>query len=280
MKLTIKKLSLSFLLTLFAGFSFAQALMPQPSSGQTVIQDLGLGKITLNYSRPDAKGREIFGALVPYGEVWRTGANSATSITFTDEVSFAGKQVPAGTYSLFTIPNQNEWTVILNKTAQQWGAYSYKAEEDVVRVNVKVENANTKIETFTIQFANVSPGQLDLDIAWDKTKVSVPITVDYDAKVMANIEKAMAGDKKPYFAAAQYYYTNNKDINQALKWVNEADKSGGKAPWIKLWKAKIQLKAGDKKGAKVSATEGLAIAKEINNPEYIKLNQAFLEEIK
>lgn len=280
MRSGFKTLSLSFILTLFTAFSFAQALTPQPSSGQTIIQDFGLGKVTLTYSRPDAKGRDIFGGLVPYGQVWRTGANSATTVTFTDEVNFAGKQIAAGTYGLFTIPNQNEWTIILNKTSEQWGAYTYKAEDDVIRVNIQAAKTATKIETFTIQFSNVMPGKLDLDIVWDKTKITVPITVDYDAKVMANIAKAMTGEKKPYFAAAQYYYSNNKDLKQALVWMNEAEKTGGKAPWLKLWKAKIQLKMGDKKSAKISATEGLAIAKEINNPEYVKLNQSLLDELK
>ncbi len=280
MKLISKRLSLSFLLTLFASFSFAQALTPQPSSGQTLIQDFGLGKVTLNYSRPVVKDRVIFGGLVPYNEIWRTGANSATTITFTDEVNFAGQKVTAGEYALFTIPGETEWTVVLNKAAKQWGSYNHKDEDDVLRVKVKANKTDSKVETFTIQFNNVTPGSMDLNIAWDNTQVNVPLTVDYDAKVMANIEKAMQGDKKPYFTAAQYYFSNDKDLKQALAWVTEADKAGGKAPWIKLWKARIQLKAGDKKGAKVSATEGLAIAKEINNPEYVKLNQAFLDGLK
>lgn len=280
MKLNFKTLSLSFLLTLFAGYSFSQALTPQPSSGQTVIQDFGLGKVTLEYSRPVAKGREIFGGLVPYNEIWRTGANSATTLTFTDEVTFGGQKVAAGTYALFTIPGKDEWTVVLNSAAKQWGAYNHKDADDVVRVKVKSAKTPAKVETFTIQFTNVTPGTMDLNIAWDNTQVNVPLTVDYDTRVMVNIEKAMAGEKKPYFAASQYYFSNNKDLQQALTWVSEAEKADGKAPWIKLWKARMQLKAGDKKGAKVSATEGLAIAKEINNAEYIKLNQAFLDELK
>jgi hypothetical protein len=280
MKSGFKTLSLSFLFTLFAAFTYAQALTPQPSSGQTLIQDFGLGKVTINYSRPNAKERAIFGGLVPYNEIWRTGANSATTITFTDEVNFGGQKIAAGEYALFTIPSENEWTVVLNKAAKQWGAYTHKNEDDVLQVKVKPFKTATKVETFTIQFNNVMPGTMDLNIAWDNTQVSVPLSVDYDARVMANIEKAMAGEKKPYFAAAQYYFSNNKDLKQALVWVNEAEKADTKAPWIKLAKAKIQLKMGDKKGAKVSATEGLAIAKEIKNAEYIKLNQAFLDELK
>lgn len=280
MRLTVKRLSLSFLLTLFASLSFAQALAPQPSSGQTIIQDFGLGKVTLNYSRPAVNDRVIFGDLVPYNEIWRTGANSATTITFTDDVNFGGQNIMAGKYALFTIPGEKEWTVVLNKAADQWGAYNHKKEDDIAQFKVKSLKTPTKVETFTIQFNNVKPGSMDLNIAWDNTQINVPLTVDYDEKVMANIQKAMAGDKKPYFAAAQYYYSNNKDLKQALAWVNEADKGNTKAPWIKLWKARIQLKSGDKKGAKATATEGIAIAKEINNSEYVKLNQNFLNDLK
>ena len=280
MKSILKTFLVGSAICLSANFVQAQALMPQPSSGQTIIQDFGLGKITLNYSRPNVKDRAIFGDLVPYNQVWRTGANGATSITFTDDVSFGGKPVKAGTYAIFSIPTQSEWTVILSKNAQQWGSYTYNQADDVARVTVKPTALAQKVESFTMAFANVSAGALDLVLSWDKTQVSVPLSVDFDAKVMANIEKAMAGDKKPYFQAEQYYYTNNKDIKQALAWVNEADKTSDKAPWVKLWKARIQLKAGDKKGAKQSATEGLSIAKELNNGEYVKLNQEFLNGLK
>lgn len=277
MKSLLKASYLTLAAVLLASFTYAQALMPQPSSGQTIIQDFGLGKVTLTYSRPDAKGRKVFGGLVPYNEVWRTGANNATSITFTDDVMLAGNKVPAGTYGLFTIPTPNQWTIILNKTAQQWGAYNYKQEDDVLRVTVKPNKTATSTGTFSLQFANVTPNKMDLNLTWENTEVNIPLTVDFDVKVMANIQKAMAGEKKPYFAAAQYYYNNGKDLNQALAWVLEAEKTDAKAPWYKLWKAKIQLKLGDKKAAITSATEGINLAKQANNSEYIKLNQEILD---
>lgn len=280
MRSGFKTLTLSFLLTFFATFSFAQALTPQPSSGQTLIQDFGLGKVTLNYSRPVVNGRVIFGGLVPYNQIWRTGANNATTLTFTDEVTFGGQKIAAGEYALFTIPGETEWTVVLNKAAKQWGAYSHKSEDDVASIKVKSTKTPLKVETFTIQFNNVTPGAMDLYIAWDNTQVNVPLTVAYDARVMANIEKAMAGNNKPYFAAAQYYFSNNKDAKQALNWIIEADKDNKNAPYIKLWKAKIQLKNGDPKSAKISATEGLNMAKDANNQEYVKLNQEFLDSLK
>ena len=254
--------------------------MPQPSSGQTIVQDFGLGKITVNYSRPNTKGRKVFGELEPYGSVWRTGANNATVITFSEDVTLEGKLVPAGEYALFTIPGKNEWTIILNKTTKQWGAYEYKEAEDFLRVTVKAASLKEKVETFTVEFANVYPTTAQLMLSWDKTAVAVSMTTDIDTKVMASIDEAMKGDKKPYFQAAQYYYENGKDLNKALTWMNAADVSNSKAPWIKLWKGRVQLKMGDKKGAAETAEAGIKIATEIKNPEYIRLNTALLAEAK
>jgi len=258
----------------------AQGLIPNPSSGQTIIQDFGLGKVTLNYFRPNVKGRKIFGGLESYGAVWRTGANNATTIQFTDEVSIAGNKVPAGKYALFTIPEINSWTIILNKTADQWGAYDYKKEDDLLRFTVKPMSVKQTTETFTMQFSNVTPGSMNLNLMWANVAISIPMMVDYDPKVMANIDKAMMDEKKPYFAAAQYYYLNDKDLNKALSWVNEAEKTDMKAPWYKLWKSRIQLKMGDKKAAIETAKLGVEAAKEAKNDEYVKLNQDVLNSIK
>jgi len=279
---TVFKTALILMLGLtFNGQLNAQGIkIPQPSSGQTLIQDFGLGKITVNYSRPNAKGRKVFGDLEPYGSVWRTGANNATTISFTEEVTLEGKTVPAGEYALFTIPGKNEWTIILNKSTKQWGAYEYKASEDFLRVKVKPTVLKDKVETFTIEFAEVLPTTAKLLLSWDNTSVAVNLATDIDAKVMASIDEAMKGDKKPYMQAAQYYFSNGKDINKAMEWINAADTPDGKAPWIKLWKGRIQLKMGDKAGAAKSATEGIKIATEIKNPEYIRLNTALLAETK
>ncbi len=281
----MKKIKRLFVFTIcvmcFATQINAQGLkMPQPSSTQTLIQDFGLGKITLTYSRPSVRGRVIFGGLEPYGKVWRTGANSATIIKLSDEIEINGKAIPAGEYGLFTIPGKTEWTVILSKGSQQWGAYTYKEADDLVRFNVKPVTLKDKVETFTIQFANVYQTSAQLQLMWENTLVSLDLTTDIDSKVMANIEEAMKGEKKPYFQAATYYYTNNKDLGKALEWVNAAEAADQKAPWIKLWKARIQLKSGDKKGAIATAESGLKLATEIKNEEYIRLHIAFLAEAK
>lgn len=281
MRLTIKPMLLLFVaLGLCSQLNAQGVKLPQASSGQTIIQDFGLGKITLTYSRPNTKGRKIFGALEPYGTVWRTGANSATTIKFTDDVKIEGQAIPAGEYGLFTIPGKTEWTFILNKTSKQWGAYEYKAADDILRIKVKPMNMKDKMETFTMQFANVTPTAAQLHIMWENTALAINITTSIDDKVMANIAEAMKGDKKPYMPAALYYYDNGKDLATALGWMNEAEKADPKAPWVKLWKGRIQLKMGDKAGAQASAQAGLASATEMKNDEYVRLNTQLLAEAK
>lgn len=258
----------------------AQLKLPPASSSQTITQGLGIGSVTLKYSRPNINGRDVFGKLVPYDEVWRTGANGVPVLTLDRAVTIAGKTVEPGTYGLLTIPGKTKWTVILSKNSEQWGAYTYKAEEDLLRFDVKPERLSSAAETFTISFSDVHPQRARLNIAWDRTQVGFDLVVDQDAEIMASIDEAMNGDRKPYFQAAQYYYKNDKDIQQALAWVNEADKSPNPAPYVKYWKALIQLKAGDKEGAVATATQGVEIAKQQNNEEYVKLNGQVIADAK
>jgi hypothetical protein len=262
--------------------SYAQVpRIPEASSTQTIIQDFGLGKVTVTYSRPNVKDRKIFGGIIPYGEVWRTGANAATTITFTEKVIIDGNPVPAGTYSLFSIPERNEWTIILNKTVKQWGAYSYKQADDFLRFKIKPIRVSEKRETFTMAFANSNTKSTDLYLVWDRTAAAIHMETDDDAKITANIDELMKGDRKPYyFNAIQYYYENNKDVNKALGWVAEAEKIDPKGPWYKLWESRLLLRKGDKAGAIAAAEAGLQLAKESNDDEYTRLNQEALNQAK
>jgi len=281
MKSSIKFiLSLLVLATLGENLQAQGLKMPQPSTSQTITQEFGLGKISVSYSRPSTKGRKIFGALELFDKVWRTGANSATVVSFSEAVKIEGKDLAAGEYALFTIPGKTEWTIIFNKGTKEWGSYTYNEANDVLRVKVKPTTLKDKVETFTIQFANISDTAADLQLSWENTLVNVKLTTAVDERVMANIAEAMKGEKKPYFQAAQYYYTNGKDLKTALEWMNEADKQMTDAPWAKLWKAKIQLKMGDKAGAAKTAKEGLEIATRIKNEEYIRLNAQLIEDTK
>lgn len=250
--------------------------IPEASSTQTIIQDFGLGKITLTYSRPNVKDRKIFGGIQPYGEVWRTGANWATTINFSEEVIVEGNKVPAGTYSLFTIPGEKEWTVILNKTVKQWGAYDYNQEDDLLRFKVAPIALKEKRETFTVAFANVSTKNADLYLLWDYTAIAIKMQTNDNAQILVNIDELMKAPKKPYFNAIQYYYENDQDLNKALKWVYEAQKSEPKAPWFKLWEARVLLKQGKKAQAIKAAKQGIALAKSSNDDEYVRLNEGVL----
>jgi hypothetical protein len=262
------------------GLTAQELKMPQASTAQTITQAFGLGSITINYSRPNTKGRKIFGGLEPYGSVWRTGANSATTITTTEAIQLEGKDLPAGTYGIFTIPGANEWTIIINKGAKQWGAYEYKAEEDLFRIAIKPIKLKDKIETFSIQLADVYPTKAKLQLMWENTAININLTTDIDSKIMAGIDEAMKGEKKPYFAAAQYYFENGKDLSKALEWASAAEASDPKAPYYKLWKGRIQLKMGDKKAASITASEGIKVAEESKNAEYVRLNSELLAETK
>ena len=217
------------------------------------------------------KGRKVFDGMEPYGIVWRTGANSATIIKLTDTVQMAGHQVVPGEYALFSIPGKDEWTIILNKTTKQWGAYSYDSTKDVMRFKVKTAKLDKPLETFTIQFANVVPEHAELHLMWERTDIAIPLQADVDARVMANIDEAMKKERKPYYLSAIYYYNHNKDMNKALEWITEADKANPNAYNMKYWKARIQLKKGDKAAAVASANEGLKLAKAEPNAEYIRL---------
>lgn len=260
----------------------AQSLKtPAPSTAQTVKQAFGLGDITLDYSRPSAKGRVIFGDVVPFGKMWRTGANAATKITFSDDVKVEGKDVKAGTYAIYTIPNKESWEVILYSDLTMGGNTSnYKAENEVLRVVVKPTALTKSVETFTINLSDVTATSTTLEFIWEKTSVPVKITTEIDSKVMKNIETTMAVDARPYFQAANYYYENNKDLNQALIWVNQAVEQNPKAFWITMLKARIELKLNDKKAAIATAEKTVALATEAKNDDYVKMANDLIAEAK
>jgi hypothetical protein len=254
--------------------------IPQPSTTQRIDQEFGLGSITITYSRPNTKGRDIFGKMEPYGLVWRTGANNATKLKISDSITIEGHPLPPGEYGLFTIPGASDWTIILNSVANQWGAYAYDSTKDVLRFKVPTAKLDRKLETLTFQFADMNVEHGDLQIMWDRTLVSIKLETDADARIMANIDKAMQGARKPYYFAAIYYYNHNKDMRTALAWMQEQDKAQPNQYNIKYWIARIQLKMGDKAGATTTATEGLRLANAEPSPEYIRMNKEVLADAK
>lgn len=272
------------LVALIAGsFSLANAQQlrtPAPSPAQTIKQDFGLSNIELSYSRPGIRDRKIFGDLVPYGKVWRTGANNATTLTFGDEVIIGGKTVPAGKYGLLTIPGADEWTMIISKQTDVSSPAAYKESEDVVRVKAKPAKVGMKAETFTMQFANVQAESVDLHIRWDDLLVSLPITANVEEKVMAQINNLMNKDNRPYFGAAMYYIEKGKDMNQALAWLDKAIEQNPNAFWIHHQRANTLAKLGKKAEAKVAANKSMELAKTAKNDDYVRLNEKLLAELK
>ena len=264
-----------------ASFSaHAQALKtPAPSPTQTIKQDFGLSSVELVYSRPGIKGRKIFGDLVPFGKVWRTGANSATRLRFNDDVMVGGQALKAGEYALYTIPGEAEWDIIINKGSANWGT-DYKQEDDVLRVKAKPMKMNESVESFTMHFAAVKPSSMELHIMWDKTAVAVPITTEIDKKVMAQIDNLMNKDSRPYFNAAMYYLESGKDLNQAVAWFDKAAEQNPKAYWVFHQKANALAKLGKKAEAALTATKSMELAKQEKNDDYVKLNEKLLASLK
>ncbi|MFN2437931.1 MAG: DUF2911 domain-containing protein [Chitinophagaceae bacterium] len=277
----LKKIIFGFAIAFSAFGSDAQTIRtPQPSTTQTIKQDFGLGTIELSYSRPNMRGRKIYGDLVPFGNVWRTGANNATTIAFTDEVMIGGKKIPAGKYGLLTIPGKDNWTVIVTKQTDVTSPVDYKQESDVVRVNIKPTSLPNSFETFSMQFHNVKPTSTELTIVWDNTLVTVPITTDVETKVMAQINNAMNKDNRPYFTAAMYYMDNGKDLNQAVTWFDKAIEQNPKAFWVHHQRANALAKLGKKDDAKMAANKSMELAKEAKNDDYVKLNEKLLADLK
>ncbi|MCU1231858.1 MAG: hypothetical protein JWO97_4742, partial [Acidobacteria bacterium] len=261
----MKRLTLAALL-LTAALPLAaqqpQLRTPRPSQKQIVTQTVGVTDITINYSRPGVKGRAIWGALVPYDKVWRTGANEATSIAFSDDVTINGQALPKGTYSLHTIPSKDEWTIIFNKVAEQWGSYSYDEKADALRVKVKPEKSEFR-EWLTFEFPQLSVDQTTVAIRWEN--VSVPFTVNTDTvnKTLGNIKKAMANSKGdawrlPYLAA-QTVFDAGATNPDATQWIDDSIKANENIN--NLWlKARMQAKAGNVAEARKTGAAAFAKA--------------------
>ncbi len=272
-------LSLAIAAALCSTSQAQQLKTPPPSTPQYVKQDFGLSNIELSYSRPGVKGRKIFGDLVPFGKVWRTGANQATTLTFADAVTIGGTTIPAGKYGLLTIPGADEWTVIITHQTDVTNPAAYKADQDIVQVKVRPRNLPFSVETFTILFADVTSNSCNLQILWENTFIQFPITTDVDTKVMAQIDNAMNKDNHPYFAAAFYYLENGKDLNKALEWFDKAiamDPNGTNSFPLYYQKARCLAKMGRKQEAITSAKKSIELAQQAPNADYVALNQKLI----
>jgi len=249
---------------------------PAPSTPQYVKQDFGLSSIELSYSRPGIKGRKIFGDLVPFDKVWRTGANQATTLTFGDPVTIGGTKIPAGKYGLLSIPGADEWTLIITRQLDVTSPTAYKPDQDIVRVKVSPHQLPFSVETFTILFSDVTSNSCNLQILWDNVIVMLPVTTDVDTKIMTQINEAMNKDTHPYYTAAFYYLENGKDLNKALEWFDKALAQDPTAFFVAYQKARCQAKMGKKQDAIATAKKGIELAKQANNPDYVALNEKLI----
>jgi hypothetical protein len=260
-----------------------QIQMPQASPTAKLSQRIGLTDVSIEYSRPSMKGRKIFGELVPYGDVWRTGANAATLITISTPAKFEGNEVPAGTYALYSIPGKTEWTIILSSNTKLWGAVGYNASDDVVRFKVKPGKTSQKYETMEINFVDMTDTGANLSIKWETSRVKFRIETEVDSIVMAEIKTLVIDQESNnpglYYQAANYYFTNNKDLNQAYEWIQRSVAEDPKY-WTMHLKAKIELALGKKKEALDSAAKSRDMAREAKNPDYVGLNERLIKSIK
>ncbi len=270
------------LLLLFGAFTIqAQIKTPQPSPSSSVHQTIGLSEVSVDYSRPAMRGRVIFGDLVPYGKLWRTGANMRTKFTTDSDLKIDGKELKKGTYAILSIPNKDAWDLIFYTEYQAGGAPAELDESKVaLKVSAKTYPIDNPVENFTIGFGDLADGVSgNMYIMWDKTMVVTKIETPTDKIAIESIEKTMAGPSaNDYFSAASYYRSSGKDLNKALEWVSKAVEMNPDAFWMSRQKSLIQADLGDTKGAIASAKVSLAAAEKAGNADYIKMNKESIAE--
>lgn len=282
----MKQTRISLLMLLITCLAFgnvnAQIETPAPSPLAKFSQKVGLTDVAIEYSRPSMKGRKIYGDLVPFGELWRTGANMATTLTFSDDVKIGGKDLKAGSYALFTIPGKDKWTIILSTNTSQGGTGNYKESEDALRVDVKPIVMDATVETFLINIEDVKSKSALIEIVWEHTVVQVPLEVSIDERIEASIERALNPDPNNYYAAAVYYREAGKDLDQALSWINECIKIHEAADrnvfWVYRQKSLIEADMKKYDDAVKTAEKSLAKAQEAGNNDYVKMNKESIAE--
>jgi hypothetical protein len=279
-----RRIRLFMLLTACIAYfsAVAQIETPAPSPTATISQKVGLTDVTIEYSRPSMKGRKIYGDLVPFGKLWRTGANMATKLTFSDDVKIGGKDLKAGTYALFTIPGETEWTVIFNTNPNQSGTGSYKESEDALRINLKPIKIEGVVQTFQMNLEDVKLTSALIEIIWESTIVQIPLEVSIDERIEASIKQALSPNPNNYYAAAVYYREAGKDLNQALEWMNECIKIHEAANrnvfWIYRQKSLIEADMKKYADAVKTAEKSLSMAQEAGNDDYVKMNKESIAE--
>lgn len=267
---------------LWSSLCYSQTLKtPTLSPFSKISQEIGLTQIGLEYSRPSAKGRVVFGGLVPYDKVWRTGANASTKITLIESVHIGGKSIQPGTYALYTIPGKEVWTIIIhsNIKLRSLAGDAYNQSNDVFRFDVKPKRIDNYVETFTLQFSELQTNSFHLQLIWENTLVTIPIVLEVDSKIEQQMAEFMKNPEsiphRTYFEAAQYYNNNNKNLGDAITFINAALKKSPENFRYGLLKAKIQDKGGNRKAALITINDAYNWAKNAKNNNYIEQTDLF-----
>ncbi|PQJ32718.1 dihydrolipoamide dehydrogenase [Nonlabens arenilitoris] len=271
---------LAFMSLFVATTLTAQIEAPQPSPSAMVKQTVGLTEVTLEYSRPAMRDRDIFGDLVPFDKMWRTGANANSTVSFSDDVMVAGKELKAGTYAVFTKPSKKEWEVYFYTDHSNWGTPREWDESKVAAmVKVPVSTLKNTQESFTMAINEINMEGAHLQIMWANTMVAVPFSVPTKAKTEASIDKVMAGPSaNDYYSAASFYLDADKDLKKAQEWITKATELSPKAFWMFRKKSLIEAKLGNTSAAIASAKQSLALATAAGNADYVKMNKDSLKE--
>jgi len=258
----MKKFFITFLLGVsFSVAGFSQDMkLPAPSPTAVIKQDFSTSAIEITYSRPSMRGRKIFGDLIPFGQVWRTGANGATKITFGEDVVLANNPLKAGTYALYTIPGATGWKVIINKGISNWGVSGFDDKDDVIQFEIPTQKTAEAVQSFTIAIENLNGNKCDLVLSWENTKVVIPVFADNNKKITEYLETSIANPKRPYQQAANYYLETNQNLDKALQYTDKAIDENKEAFWLYWLKARIYQKQGKKAEAIEAAQKAADLA--------------------
>jgi len=269
-----------FLTLLMSGSLIAQITTPAPSPLCKIEQKVGLSTVSIEYSRPSVRNRKIFGDLVPYGKVWRTGANMSTKFTISDDITVEGKKLPKGSYSLYTVPGEEEWDIIFYNEVNISGVPKVMDQtKETARIKVKAELLTYTTETFLIDINSVNQDNASMNIMWENTIVPIHLQFDVDSRVMKNIDKVLAGPSSDdYYQAARYYFDSGKDLTQAVGWIQKANQMDAK-----YWKLRVEsmilAKLGRKSEAIEAAIKSKTMAAAEGNEEYVKMNEEAIKEL-
>ena len=274
-----------FTLLLFTvNLSFSQINTPRVSPASEVEQMVGLTEIEIEYSRPSMRGREVFGNLVPFGKVWRTGADNSTKISFDTDVIISGKTIQSGTYSIFSIPNKESWEIIFYSDVELWGVPRDWSENKIVFSSMfdvkKLKKSNT-VETFTISFNDLTNNDVNMSISWENTSVDIKIEVPTRSMVESDINKVLSDNPKSsdYYAAAVFYRQENINLDKALEWMNKAIEMNESPRFWQYRQQSLIMAANDKFAEAVDAAKkSLNLAIEADNQDYIKMNRESIAE--